>query len=340
MPADGPLAIHIFHLDMDDLIERAFAKASADSEKQNVSRLKPIVKARIKEKIRLRTASYQIIRSLSRLHSSIPPSSKISPFYRDLLEILGAGELQDARREIGRAIGDIRRLSQTSLSKMDRARKPNELHAIRKKAYGRISTRVRSLSRVARYLAEVGPKLRELPSIKPELPTLVIAGYPNVGKTTLLRELTGSAPEIKPIPFTTQKIQMGYMQVGWNRIQVIDTPGLLDRPLESRNPVEMKAIGALKHLSNLVLFLVDPTTHGGFLLEDQLGLLAQVTESFPSPIIVAVNKEDVATPEDLERTLGSLAEYGGGMVVSGQTGLGIEELRGKISSNLIESSPK
>ncbi|MBU7003945.1 MAG: 50S ribosome-binding GTPase, partial [Theionarchaea archaeon] len=210
MPADGPLAIHIHHLDMDGLVEKAFEKASADSEKQNVSGLKPIVKARIKEKTRLRTASNYIIWSLSRLHRSIPPSSEISPFYADLLEILGAGGLQDARREIGRAIGDIKRLSSTSLSKMDRAHTPADLHAIRKKAYGRISSRVRSLARTSRYLAEVGPKLGELPSIKLELPTLVIAGYPNVGKTTLLRALTGSAPEIRPIPFTTQKIHVGY----------------------------------------------------------------------------------------------------------------------------------
>jgi len=323
---------------MDGLVEKAFAKASEKADKQRVVGLRPLVKARIKEKLRLKTASSQITKSLGRLYRSIPPRSEISPFYAGLLDILGAGRLHEARREVGRAQSRIRRLTSEKLSKMDRARTPKDLHSIRRAAYGRISYQVRSLTPVARYLAEVGPKLRELPTIIPEIPTLVIAGYPNVGKTTLLKALTGSAPEIKPIPFTTQKIHVGYMQVGWRRVQVIDTPGLLDRPLEARNPVEMKAVGALEHLSNLVLFLVDPTTTGGFLLEDQLGLLSQVRESFSRDILVAINKSDISTPGELE---GARERLGGdALTISGHTCEGMDGLREIISSYLIESPPR
>ena len=338
MPGEGPLSIHIHHLDMDELLEKAFARASEVADKKRVVGLRPLVKARIKEKTRLKTASSQITRSLGRLHQSIPPASEISPFYAGLLDVLGAGGLQDARREVGRVNSRIRRLTSEKLSKMDRARTPENLHSIRRSTYGRISSQVRSLAPVSRYLAEVGPRLRELPSIMPELPTLVIAGYPNVGKTTLLRALTGSAPEIRPIPFTTQKIHVGYMQFGWERVQVIDTPGLLDRPLEARNPVEMKAIGALEHLSNLVLFLVDPTTTGGFLLEDQLRLLDQIRESFSTEILVAINKSDVATAQELGRAREELGE--GARFISAQTSEGIGELREEISTYLIESPPR
>ena len=109
MSRDRPLSIRIFHLDMDGLVEKAFARASEVAEKERVVGLKPIVKARIKEKVRLKIASSHITRSLGRLHKSIPPGSEISPFYGDLLEVLGAGSLQDARRAVGKTIAGIRR---------------------------------------------------------------------------------------------------------------------------------------------------------------------------------------------------------------------------------------
>jgi nucleolar GTP-binding protein len=39
--------------------------------------------------------------------------------------------------------------------------------------------------------------------------------------------------------------------------QVIDTPGILDHPLEDRNTIEMQAITALAHIRSAVLYFMD-----------------------------------------------------------------------------------
>ena len=41
------------------------------------------------------------------------------------------------------------------------------------------------------------------------------------------------------------------------QFQVIDTPGILDHPLEDRNTIEMQAITALAHLRSAVLYFMD-----------------------------------------------------------------------------------
>jgi nucleolar GTP-binding protein len=333
--ASSDRAINIYLLDPDELLERAFSKASEAAEEQNVSGLRPIVKARIKEKTRLRTASSRISGALNKAVKSLPEESQISPFLLELLDTLGGGGLARSRREIQRSLRSIRSITRRSLSKMDRAPTASSLHGIRRAAYGRISGEVRSLGSTFDYLRKLAPRMKELPAIKAGLPTVVIAGYPNVGKTTLLKALTGSAPEIRPIPFTTRSIQLGYYPWRWQRVQVIDTPGLLDRPEEDRNPVERKAVGALRHLPDVVVFIIDPTTTGGYTLDCQLNLLSQVRGSFDKPLLVVISQVDIASTRQLE-VADSALEHHRTFHIDGISGSGVEELRGALSSYLIE----
>jgi len=54
------------------------------------------------------------------------------------------------------------------------------------------------------------------------------------------------------------------------RVQVIDTPGILDHPLEDRNTIEMQAITALAHLRAAVLYFMDVSEHCGNTIEQQV----------------------------------------------------------------------
>ena len=327
--------INPYLIDPEELLERAFSKASDAAESENVSGLRPMVKARIKEKIRLRVSSARICAALSKAVKAIPPRSMMSPFLLELLDAMGAGGMVEARSKIDRSRRAIRSITDRSLSKMEVARSTQSLQSIRRAAYGRISSRVRSLRPAFAYLREMAPLMKELPSVKAGTPTVVIAGYPNVGKTTLLKALTGSAPEIRPIPFTTKSIQLGHYPWRWHEVQVIDTPGLLDRPDEERNPTERKAVGALRHLPDVVVFMVDPTTTGGFTLDNQLNLLAQIRESFSKPLVVALNKIDIAEDAQLLEAGSALKGYRT-VHISSLSGTGVEELRETISSYLIE----
>lgn len=51
---------------------------------------------------------------------------------------------------------------------------------------------------------------------------------------------------------------------------MVDTPGILDQPLENRNTIEMQAITALAHLRAAVLYFMDISGQCGHTLEEQV----------------------------------------------------------------------
>lgn len=52
--------------------------------------------------------------------------------------------------------------------------------------------------------------------------------------------------------------------------KVIDTPGILDHPLEDRNTIEMQAITALAHLRAAVMYFMDVSELCGHTIEQQV----------------------------------------------------------------------
>ncbi|MBZ4037900.1 50S ribosome-binding GTPase, partial [Flavobacterium sp. 17A] len=85
--------------------------------------------------------------------------------------------------------------------------------------------------------------------------TAVIAGFPNVGKSTILRQITTAEPKVADYPFTTTGIQIGHLERKWQKYQIIDTPGLLDRPIDDMNTIELNAMVALEHLADVILYI-------------------------------------------------------------------------------------
>jgi nucleolar GTP-binding protein len=60
---------------------------------------------------------------------------------------------------------------------------------------------------------------------------------------------------------------MDYKYLRW---QVIDTPGVLDHPLEEMNTIEMQSITALAHLRSAVMYFMDLSEQCGFTVEAQV----------------------------------------------------------------------
>ena len=86
------------------------------------------------------------------------------------------------------------------------------------------------------------------PRKDPTARTLLLAGFPNVGKSSLINLITRADVEVQPYAFTTKSLYVGHMDYKYLRWQVIDTPGILDHELEERNAIEWQSVTALAHL--------------------------------------------------------------------------------------------
>merc|ERR1719409_336003 len=120
------------------------------------------------------------------------------------------------------------------------------------------------------YLEQVRQHLSRLPTIDPNTRTLIITGFPNVGKSSFINKITRADVEVQPYAFTTKSLYVGHTDYKYLRWQVIDTPGILDHPLEERNTIEMQSITALAHIPSTVLFFVDISETCGYTLAQQV----------------------------------------------------------------------
>ena len=157
------------------------------------------------------------------------------------------------------------------------------------------------------------------------MPTAVVAGSPNVGKSALVARLSSAEPEVASYPFTTKAVTVGHFYHRRHAYQLVDTPGILDRPLEERNPIELRALAAIEHLDAVLLFLIDPSEECGAPVEEQEALLESVRARFPEEEFILVETKADLVRRDLE----------GRMSVSAVTGEGVEALR----DHLVEVLP-
>lgn len=150
------------------------------------------------------------------------------------------------------------------------------------------------------YLEQVRQHLSRLPSIDPYTRTIIVCGFPNVGKSSFINKITRADVEVQPYAFTTKSLYVGHTDYKYLRWQVIDTPGILDHPLEERNVIEMQAITALAHLRACVLFVMDISEQCGHTLEEQMKLFDSIKPLFANkPLLVVVNKIDILSLEEL-----------------------------------------
>merc|ERR1712113_439400 len=93
-----------------------------------------------------------------------------------------------------------------------------------------------------------------------------------MGKSSFINKITRADVEVQDYPFTTKSLFVGHMDYNYLRWQVIDSPGILDRPLENRNIIEMQTITALAHLNAFIIFIVDLDPLSKYSIHDQIRL--------------------------------------------------------------------
>jgi nucleolar GTP-binding protein len=104
---------------------------------------------------------------------------------------------------------------------------------LKRAALGRMCTILKKLKASFGYLEEVRKHIARLPALDPTMRTLLLTGFPNVGKSSFMNKVTRADVEVQPYAFTTKSLYVGHMDYRYLRWQVVDTPGILDRPLEA-----------------------------------------------------------------------------------------------------------
>ncbi|KAH8401296.1 hypothetical protein KR009_004432 [Drosophila setifemur] len=238
---------------------------------------------------------------LSQIIQDFPKLDDVHPFYADLMNVLydkdhyklALGQLNTARHLVDNVAKDYVRL----LKYGDSLYRCKQL---KKAALGRMATIMKRQASNLTYLEQVRQHLSRLPTIDPYSRTIIICGFPNVGKSSFINKITRADVEVQPYAFTTKSLYVGHTDYKYLRWQVIDTPGILDHPLEERNVIEMQAITALAHLRACVLYFMDISEQCGHSLEDQVKLFESIKPLFTNkPLILAINKVDILTPDEL-----------------------------------------
>ena len=155
--------------------------------------------------------------------------------------------------------------------------------------------------------------------------TVVIAGRPNAGKSSLLNALLKyDAAIVTPIPGTTRDVLHFDMQVDGLPVRLIDTAGIRD----TNDQLELEGIRRAREqmaLADHILWVYD----GQFLFDPE-----ELKELQPSvPVTLVRNKIDIASLGEETSAPDGWAIIG----LSALTGYGMEELRNHIKSKAVLS---
>ncbi|XP_062014889.1 nucleolar GTP-binding protein 1-like [Rosa rugosa] len=238
---------------------------------------------------------------LSTIIDEFPRLDDIHPFYGDLLHVLynkdhyklALGQINTARNLISKIAKDYVKLLKYGDSLY-------RCKSLKVAALGRMCTVIKRIGPSLAYLEQIRQHMARLPSIDPNTRTILICGYPNVGKSSFINKITRADVDVQPYAFTTKSLFVGHTDYKYLRYQVIDTPGILDRPFEDRNIIEMCSITALAHLRAAVLFFLDISGSCGYTIAQQAALFHSIKSLFMNkPLIIVCNKTDLQPLEGI-----------------------------------------
>jgi len=163
---------------------------------------------------------------LSAMLTDFPRLDDIHPFYADLMNILydrdhyklALGQVNTAKNLVSNICKDYLRLLKYGDSLY-------RCKALKRAALGRMMTVLKKLKAALGYLEEVRKHISRLPALDPNTRTLLLTGYPNVGKSSFMNKVTRADVEVQPYAFTTKALFVGHMDHRFLRWQVVDTPG-------------------------------------------------------------------------------------------------------------------
>jgi len=198
---------------------------------------------------------------------------------------------------------------------------------------------VSSINQVPR-LAEAGESVEEI-HVRLELKLLADAGligFPNAGKSTLLRAVSKARPEVGAYPFTTLEPHLGVVRMGWRDIVLADLPGLIEGAHEG------KGLGHqfLRHIERtaVLVHLVDGSEEEPLEMWRSINaeLVEYNDELVKKPQIVAVTKTDIPEVINKEQAMKDAFMQEGvePFFISSLSGNGIQHLVERVAQVVTE----
>jgi nucleolar GTP-binding protein len=286
-----------------EVVEIALRKArrKADSLGKSADKVR---QSREAARARANSFAESVVTQVSRVVESYPDLSNLPEFYEQLCG--SQFDIDEVRQALGRLQGvvpTIRMLARGCIKDVG-ALEDGELMKKRFNVFvGRAKSVLVQAGKGAGLLNAARDSMVVFPLLKIDHYTVALAGFPNVGKSTLLSKLTSAKPKIANYSFTTKTLNVGYYKEGYHDVQVVDTPGALAR-FEKMNAVEQMAFLCVKYAAHLVVMVIDPTP--GYSLEEQRLLVKQVREH-DKELLFYISKTDIA---DKSVVKGLVEEFG------------------------------
>ena len=276
----------------DFYIDLAFRRATVTSELVRSAKMKGsrLTKSRYIENLKLESIKDTIVKHLTKVLKSYPSIDQLPEFYLELVKCtIDYPSLKKSLGALGWAIKRTDSFFMFYSNKIKNCQDLQKINQYRREFYGRFSSSIKQIRDELEYLEECRKIMRKFPTIKTSVQTIAIAGFPNIGKTTLLYKLTGSKPEIKSYAFTTKGINIAYYKKSNKRIQLLDTPGTLNR-FNKMNSIEQQAYLAIKLVAEKIIYIFDLTEP--YPLKDQIKLYNEL-KKLDKPIVCYLSKTDI-----------------------------------------------
>jgi GTPase len=166
-----------------------------------------------------------------------------------------------------------------------------------------------------------------------------LVGYPNAGKSTLLRKLSAARPKVAAYPFTTLHPVVGVMELpGYQRATVADIPGLIEGA--------HRGLGLghefLRHITRcpILIFVIDVAgSEGRSPVEDLQNLRKEIDLYDPAlssrPWLVVANKMDLRNANENLETLRERFPKINIIPISATNGEGIDTLKEALAERMM-----
>jgi nucleolar GTP-binding protein len=307
----------------------AFRAAKDKAEKSRLERSRSkAAKSKKLELEKLTIVRSVLHNSLNKLLTSFPSIDSLPPFYNEMVKIsVDYGQLKQSLGALNWAKKQVDRIYSLHFNKLKREMEITAMNSIRRSFYGRISSIIDQIDDALKYLEQTRRIMKGFPHIKTSVFSVAIVGFPNVGKSSLLRALTTAKPEVNIYPFTTKNINIGYLEKNRQCVQLVDVPGTFDRSFDKTNNIERQSYLVMKHVADAILFVFDPSEECGYSMRDQQNLLETVKEMSDKELIVIMNKADKE-----KSTSAGAKKIAKSISISAHSRVGIPELEEKLLS--------